>query len=300
MGFVSRGWNVYRKAGLRGVFEIISRRLWGAVRLVFDILFTIMRSKFFRPETGRTHKVGFFKKLCVLFRFVSNASRITGGSSWKEHILIATEILRAPPETEGVVVECGSFEGFSAANLSIVCELSGRKLYVCDSFEGLPKPRDEEGFTVISHKQQHYDFHEGQYKGSSETVRSNITRYGKIDVCHFVQGYFDQTLPELSEKIVVVFEDADLKSSVESCLRYLWGHLRDRGFFFCHEPWSPQIVELFYDRVWWRENMHSDPPGFYGSGHGIPLGISSGSGIGYAQKLNVERYLESSELRPGM
>jgi O-methyltransferase len=295
-----RAWNTWRTGGLRGVLDVAGRRVRAPFIVARDILVVLYASPFFRSQTGSRYHVGFVEKLGLLRRFILNARRIRGGSHWKEHLLIATAILDAPPETEGVVVECGAFQGMSASNLSLVCRRTGRRLVICDSFEGLPKPAGEEALTLIPHRQEHYRFREGQYRGELETVRGNVARYGAIEVCDFVKGYFDDTLPGLERKIVVVFEDADLLSSVRSCLTHLWGRMQDGATFFCHEPWSRQIVELFYDRTFWQERFGSEPPGFYGSGTGAPLGIHAGSGIGYARKIDPATYLERSRLRPGM
>lgn len=297
---VNRAFSMYRTAGLSGVLAAVGRRLRRPFATGLDVILAVLSSELFRRETGRLHGVGFFEKCGILRRFVGNARRIRGGSHWTEHLLIAAEILAVPPEVEGDVCECGSFQGLSAANLSLVCRLAGRRLVICDSFEGLPEPKEGEGLAILPHRSQHYDFQKGQYRGTLETVRANITRYGAIEVCDFVEGYFEATLPGLDRKLVVVFEDADLPSSVQTCLEHLWGKLADGGVFFCHEPWSQPIVGLFYDRAFWRERFESDPAGFYGSGIGMPLGIYRGSGIGFARKTDVERYLERSEQRPGM
>lgn len=296
----ARAWSTWRTGGLRGVLGVVGRRLRAPFVRARDVCVVLYASPFFRRRVGERYGVGFFEKLGLLRRFMRNARRIRGGSHWKEHLLIAAAILDVPPEVEGVVVECGAFQGMSASNLSLVCKRTGRTLVICDSFEGLPKPAGEEALTLIPHRNEHYEFREGQYRGELETVRANIARSGAIDVCEFVQGYFDDTLPGLDRRIVVVFEDADLLSSVRTCLTHLWGRMQDGGTFFCHEPWSQQIVELFYDRAFWQEHFGCEPPGFYGSGGGVPLGIHAGSGIGYAQKIDPATYLQRSRLRPGM
>jgi O-methyltransferase len=294
------GWQTYRTAGIRGVLDALGRRTRAPFSTVLDILVVLFASPFFRSTTGRHHGVRFPEKVGFLRRFIRNARRIRGGSHWKEHLLIAAAILDVPPEVEGVVVECGAFQGMSASNLSLICRRTKRRLIVCDSFEGLPKPRHGEALTIIPHRRQHYDFREGQYRGELDLVRANVARYGAIEVCDFIKGYFDETLPRLDQKIVVVFEDADLRSSVESCVRHLWARMQEGGTFFCHEPWSRQIVEIFYDRAFWNEHFGCEPPGFYGSGAGVPLGVHAGSGIGYAQKIDVSSHLKRSRLRPGM
>jgi hypothetical protein len=288
---------MYRRQGARAVLAAVRRQGLAGLRLGAEIPLVVLTSPFFRAATGRQHGVGLLTKLRVLWKFVLNCQRIQGASNWKEHLLMAAELLNTPPDAPGVVVECGTFKGLSATNLSIVCKLCRRTLVVCDSFEGMPAPRPGEALALIPHRAEHYEFQQGQYRGALETVRSNIARFGALDACKFIEGYFDTTLPGFDAPVVLVFEDADLRSSVEACVEHLWGRLRNGGTFFCHEPWSRQVVELFYDRGWWHEHFRCEPPGFYGSGIGMPLGFASGSGIGFARKIDAATYLRTSRSR---
>ena len=52
---------------------------------------------------------------------------------------IALKILETPPDVEGAIMECGTFKGGCAANLSIIAKITNRKLLIYDSFEGLPE-----------------------------------------------------------------------------------------------------------------------------------------------------------------
>ena len=85
---------------------------------------------------------------------------------------MALKILEMPPSTPGCVMECGTWKGGSATNLSLVCKIAGRKLLIYDSFEGLPAgtPGDREA-----------PFYKpGDYAGSLGEVKKNIERYGDI------------------------------------------------------------------------------------------------------------------------
>jgi hypothetical protein len=121
--------------------------------------------------------------------------------------------------------------------------------------------------------------------------------YGDISVCEFVVGYFAESLRTLNvERIAFVFEDADLASSVESCIIHLWPRMPEGGRFYSHEPWSEHVVALFYDRDWWRSTFNSHIPGFYGSGKGILAGLEY-SGIGYTEKYDLERLKRAGRKR---
>ena len=126
---------------------------------------------------------------------------------------MALKLLEMPPNLPGVVVECGTYKGGTAANLSIICKLVGRELFVFDSFEGLPEssPLDRQG----------KEYERGDFAGSLDEVRNNIRKAGAIDCCRFVSGWFDKTLPMFSREIVLVYIDVDLETSPDVCMRNL-------------------------------------------------------------------------------
>ena len=126
------------------------------------------------------------------------------------------KLLEVPPETKGVVVECGCYLGGSTVNLSLICRAVGRELIVYDSFEGLPVADANEGSPRRSPS------------GSSRTARRGHRQrreLGAIEVCQFRKGWFAQTLPTHTEPIVLCFLDVDFQMSIHQCLVHLWPHL---------------------------------------------------------------------------
>lgn len=197
-----------------------------------------------------------------------------------EHLTIATAILNVPRAVEGCVVECGTYAGGSTANLSLVCALVDRELEVFDSFEGLPDPdaRDEVFILGIGGG----SYHAGQFEASLEEVRSNVERWGDIDVCRFTRGFFEDTLPGFARPCVVAFIDVDLRGSAETCLQYLWPLLATEGRFYTHEAQELQMAALFFDTEWWLRSLNWPAPGLAGAGSG--LGLLPGPG-GYSSEL---------------
>ena len=63
---------------------------------------------------------------------------------------MATALLRTPRSKAGCVVECGTYKGGSATNLSLICRITGRKLHIFDSFEGVSAPSKLDGFRTHS------------------------------------------------------------------------------------------------------------------------------------------------------
>lgn len=240
-------------------------------RLAFLFSIPVVLSDYFHPQTGREYGVGLAQKLKLALSMARNYRRITTGSYVIEHLVMASQILRVPNSVVGCVVECGSFKGGSATNLSLVCALCNRELHIFDSFQGLPEPSigDQEHILVALH--QVHTYAKGSWKGTLEEVRENITKYGRIEVCHFHVGYFAETLPAIKEPCVLVFADVDLRGSLETCLRYLWPLLQDECYFFTHEAPHAEIASLFFSEAWWNSTLRSRPPGLLGAGTGLGL-----------------------------
>jgi hypothetical protein len=187
-----------------------------------------------------------------------------------EQITIITAMLEVPKALPGNVAEFGCYKGLSTASLSLACGLTGRKLIVFDSFEGLPDPETVHNFD----SGRVLPYSRGQYTGSEEEVKSNVGRYGDVGVCEFVKGYFDETLVSRNneELFVLVFEDADLPSSVRAVLSSIWLKLQKGCAFFSHEARDREVVDIFFDQTWWRSRIGESAPGFVGSGVGIMTG----------------------------
>jgi O-methyltransferase len=188
-------------------------------------------------------------KLLLLFRIIRNKRKIVSATGLFEQLVMITALLKL--KIPGAIVECGTYQGGSAANLSLACELTGRKLFVFDSFEGLPEPeKSDKEHTVLVADEIHV-YQRGDWRGTQETVVENITKYGSPNLCTFVKGYFEDTLPSFDQRVAFVFCDADLRESVRACLRYLWPLMSDGGIFFTHEAHHLDIGQLFFDREMW-------------------------------------------------
>src|SRR5437867_12051249 len=123
-------------------------------------IFFILASRSIHPA----YRLSWLGKFRLGFTMALNKLRIPTGTSYKAHLAMALKILETPPEVEGDIVECGTWKGGSAANLSLVCRITGRRLRIYDSFEGLPEslPGDRQG-----------GYLKGEYRGTLEEVRDN-------------------------------------------------------------------------------------------------------------------------------
>lgn len=223
-------------------------------------VFFLLQSARINPAYGMTWR----KRILLGLRMFSNTLRIPSGSSYKSHLAMALKLFEMDPKQPGVVVECGTWKGASAVNLSLVCRIVGRQLHIYDSFEGLPAPEegDREG--------QYYSA--GDYCGTLDEVRQNITKGGAIDQCVFIQGWFNETLPTRQEPVALAYLDVDYEASLECCIRYLWPRLVEGGYIFIDEVVSVDYCALFYSERYWQETFQAAPPGLIGAGTGLPMG----------------------------
>jgi O-methyltransferase len=272
-------------------------------KLRYHLNNTLMLAGFVFGGGGSDYGVGLVRRLRMALRVRWNARMIEGYSNWRQHLIMVGDILRLPKEMEGDVVECGCFNGAATVNLSLACAATRRRLFVCDSFEGLSEPRAEEKVEALFGFPRHWTYEKGDLasKGGVEGVKRRVAKYGDVSCCTFVKGFFSETLDDIdAESVVLVFEDADLRSSTEDCVRSLWPKMQEGSKFYCHEPHSLHVVSLFYDNDWWEKELGLSAPGFFGSGAGI-IEVLCPSKLGFALKFDTERAkseLPSLDLSP--
>lgn len=223
-------------------------------------IFFIMNSGAFHPA----YRMNFFRRFGLGLRMFLNTVRIRTGTSYKTHLAMALKILETPPDVPGDIVECGTWKGGSAANLSLICRITGRRLKIYDSFEGLPT--GETGDREAPY------YRAGDYCGTLDEVKRNISCGGAIEVCDFVQGWFKDTLPNQTTPVLLAFLDVDLEASLHTCVRYLWPRLVDTGYIFIDECVGVGYCALFFSERYWKTYFDRTPPGMIGAGTGLPLG----------------------------
>ncbi len=174
-------------------------------------------------------------------------------------------ILALPDTVEGCVIECGAFKGGSTAKFSLATRMVNRKLYVFDSFEGLPENDEEHTESILGHSIENW-FDPGEFNGALEEVKANITKYGAIEVCEFVQGYYENTMPDFKEKVAAVYIDVDLASSTKTCLKYLWPLLSPGGVVMSQDGDFPLVIEAYDDDEFWENEVGCPKPVIDGLG----------------------------------
>jgi len=118
---------------------------------------------------------------------------------------------------------CILMRGVLAANL-----ITDRKVYVADSFAGLPRPNpakypEDEEDKLYTYK---------ELAVSVEQVKANFAAYGLLDdKVVFVQGFFQDTLPKLDAgPLALIRLDGDMYESTIVALDALYPRLSPGGF----------------------------------------------------------------------
>jgi len=182
---------------------------------------------------------------------------VTCPHTQQEIIAVATAVLQTPQEVEGVVVEAGCYKGGSTAKFSLAARLANRRLIVFDSFEGLPANEESNQRSIYGEVPT---FKEGIYQGTLDEVTNNVRRFGDVNCCTFVKGWFDDTMPEFAERIVVAYLDVDLASSTKSCLKALFPRLQLGGSMFSQDCHLPLVIKVFDDDSFWEREVGCDKP----------------------------------------
>lgn len=172
-------------------------------------------------------------------------------------------ILALDPAVPGCVVEAGCYKGGSTAKFSLAAKIARRELVVFDSFQGIPKHTEDHGINIFG---KPVTFAEGEYAGSQEEVTRNIRTYGEIDVCRFIPGWFEDTLPRFREPIAAIYIDVDLAESTRTCLKHFYPLLRPGGTLYSQDGHLPLVLEVFHDDAFWRNEIGCPRPHVHGWG----------------------------------
>jgi O-methyltransferase len=140
-------------------------------------------------------------------------------------------------EIQGDFVECGVWRGgasFLMADMLRKSQLNDRKVWMFDSFAGLPAPSEADG-ALASQFLEKKDSVETHYNNTAslEEVTASANALGLTNYVHLVKGWFEDTLPvhhETIGPIALLRIDGDWYESVRCCLDTLYDQVSDKGF----------------------------------------------------------------------
>lgn len=118
---------------------------------------------------------------------------------------------------EGDVVECGTFRGGSAALMGLTLNHlnSKRKLWLFDTFEGMPEPSPADPAFA-----RHWT---GMFRADLSEVKKLLKQCNTLERCRIFKGLFQDTLHQAEiQKISILHIDCDWYESVKFCLEQLY------------------------------------------------------------------------------
>jgi Macrocin-O-methyltransferase (TylF) len=173
----------------------------------------------------------------------------------------------------GDYIETGVWRGGACILIRAILETRGvtdRKVFLADSFEGLPRPNPER--YPADKRDRLFKFHE--LAVSEEQVRENFRKYDLLDdQVIFLKGPFSETLSKLTtEQFALIRLDGDMYGSTMDALTNLYDRVSSGGFvivddygalqncrravndFLSSRSLRPPIAPVDVSCVWWRKD----------------------------------------------
>lgn len=135
---------------------------------------------------------------------------------------------------QGDILEAGVWRGGASIFIKKILQSyndNTKKIFVCDSFEGLPKPQSDRYQHFAEVEDTHYL--KNSYLGVSlETVKTNFEEYNALDDnVVFLKGWFNNTLNNTDIKDLALLRmDGDMYSSTMDILNNLYNKVVPGGF----------------------------------------------------------------------
>lgn len=194
------------------------------------------------------------------------------GSKRMANIRLLTESILGN-DIPGDLIETGVWRGGGCIMMRAVLKVYGvtnRKVWLADSFEGLPVP-DTNNYPADADEK----FHEySELAVSQEEVAGNFRKYDLLDdQVKFLKGWFKDTLPSAPiEKLAILRLDGDLYESTIQALEALYDKLSVGGYvivddyhvvagckqaiadFCAHRNIAPEMVEIDGVGVYWKKS----------------------------------------------
>ena len=149
----------------------------------------------------------------------------------------------------GDFVEMGCYRGDTSMVLAEILQGSEKKLWLYDSFEGLPeKEQEDESATGV-------DFEKGALAASKRELKQRFLRSG-LAVPKIVKGWFSELTDEdLPAEIALGFLDGDFYQSTRDGLELIWPRLSVGGKLLVHDyanealPGVAKAVEEYFEKA---------------------------------------------------
>ncbi|NBX98507.1 hypothetical protein EB118_08540 [bacterium] len=183
------------------------------------------------------------KKLIKNHRIISDQIR-------EDELFVLLSELKRVLDTgvEGDVVELGCFEGTSALFIQrVLKQLSlDKKLWLYDSFEGLPDKTTEDDSAMGA------QFKQGELKASKAVLAKNFVKAG-LKIPEIKRAWFYELDPgDLPDKVCFAFLDGDFYESILDSLKLVWPKMAQGSTLIIDDyqnaalPGAAQAVNEFF------------------------------------------------------
>ena len=162
----------------------------------------------------------------------------------------------------GAFVECGVWRGGCAGIMCLMAQASGRRVWLFDSFEGMPEATERD----VGPQAEELAF--GRKKGRLVPVGSNVATLEEVQhllkcklgvdltTVVFRKGWFQQTIEPAQDEIgpvAILRVDGDWYESTKVCLEGLYDNVVEGGFIIIDDyGWFPgckaAVDEFLADR----------------------------------------------------
>ena len=136
---------------------------------------------------------------------------------------------------DGDYVELGCYKGDTSLLIADVVRGSGKRLWIYDSFEGLPEKTLEDDSALGR------DFQKGALNVTKREVKERFLRAG-LPVPVIKKAWFNELKDtDLPEKIAFAFLDGDLYESIKVSLELIGGKMVPGGIVIIHDYKNPAL-----------------------------------------------------------
>ena len=135
----------------------------------------------------------------------------------------------------GDFVELGCYKGDTSLLLAEVLKDTDKKLWIYDSFEGLPEKSEKDNSPLGE------NFQKGELLVTKREVKERFLRAGlKVPVVK--KGWFSELKPEdLPDKIAFSFLDGDFYESIRDGLKLVENKMSEGGVLIVHDYNNPAL-----------------------------------------------------------
>lgn len=196
------------------------------------------------------------------FDFIQGESGIVCEHSFADAYYMADYILKNQ-SIPGDLAEFGCFQGGMTIKLSLVAKLVNKKLFVFDTFEGLPESAKYKVYSTMNPVKGDGSigshFERNQFSYSLQEVKNNVAKHGDVDSCVFIRGKVEDTLPFFHGQLFFAFIDVDLIEPARFIIKEIWNKITGHGIF-THEACIEEYMLKILCKHWWRENFGTYSP----------------------------------------